>query len=214
MASIRRLPRMISKKNHHGFSLIEMLVVVAIIAMITGVALPTVSSYFQLSLNSATRELATTIKEAYNAAVVTGRVYRLVYDIKKNQYWVEAGPPDALLDTKETKEREERRKRYSRAEDKEKEKENSPFALEKTITRKKLSLPRGVTYEDIVTQQSNEPLSEGVAYTHFFPHGVTEQSIIHLTDQSKHKASLVITPLIGNTELYDRYVNGAEVFGK
>jgi prepilin-type N-terminal cleavage/methylation domain-containing protein len=202
---------MIFKRKNAGFSLIEMLVVVAIIAMITGVALPTVSSYFQLSLNSASRDLATTIKETYNAAVVTGKVHRIVYDIKKNSYWVESGPPDALLDTKETKEKEERRKRFSKADEKE---NNSPFTMEKTITRKKVSLPRGVTYEDIITQQSLEPLSEGIAYTHFFPHGLTEQSIIHLTDQSKHKASLVITPLIGNTDLYDRYVNGAEVFGK
>jgi general secretion pathway protein H len=201
---------MIYKSKNQGFSLIEMLVVVAIIAMITGVSLPTVSSYFQLSLNSATRDLATVIKESYNAAVISGRVYRLAYDLKQNQYWVEAGPPDALLETKETKEKEERKKRLFKDETE----KQSPFSMDKTITRKKMSLPRGVTYEDIITQQSPEPLTSGIAYTHFFPHGLTEQSIIHLTDQSKHKASLVITPLIGNTDLYDHYVNGAEVFGK
>jgi prepilin-type N-terminal cleavage/methylation domain-containing protein len=200
--------------THQGFSLIEMLVVISIIALITSIAMPTVSSYFQVSINSATRDLATIVKEAYNAAVVTGRVHRVVYDLKKNEYWVEAGPPDALLDTKETKEKAERRKRFSRASAEDKEKEGSPFALETTITRKKMSLPRGVTYEDVLTQQATDPINDGTAYTHFFSHGLTEQTIIHLQDQSKHHASLVVTPMIGNSEVYDRYVNGAEIFEK
>jgi prepilin-type N-terminal cleavage/methylation domain-containing protein len=197
--------------NKRGFSLIEMLVVMGIIALIASVALPSVSSYFQISLNSAARDLATVIKEAYNAAVITGKVYRMAYDFKNKTYWVEVGPADALLDTKETKEKEERRKRFSRLSSSQ---EKSAFNLDPTITRKKMPLPRGVEYEDIITQQSADPIKEGTAYTHFFPHGLTEQTVIHLQDQSKHHASLVITPLIGNTELYDRYVNGAEIFGK
>lgn len=199
--------------NKRGFSLIEMLVVIGIIALIMGVAMPTVSSYFQLSLNSATRDLATVIKEAYNSAVITGKVSRLVYNFKEQSYWVETGPPDALLDTKETLEKEERRKKFSRLSDSGSSSKQS-FSMDTTITRKKLSLPRGVTFEDVITQQSNDPIVGGTAYTHFFPHGLTEQTIIHLTDQSKHHISLVITPLIGNTELYERYVTGAEIFGK
>ena len=53
-----------------------------------------------------------------------------------------------------------------------------------------------------------------LAYTHFFPHGLTEQTIIHLTDTSGHKASLIISPLIGNTDVYDRYISLEEAFGK
>jgi general secretion pathway protein H len=198
-------------KRNHGFSLIEVLVVIAIIALITGIALPTVSSYFQVSLNSASRDLATVIKEAYNSAVLTGKVFRIAYDLKTNQYWVESGPRDALLDTKESKEREERKKKFSSMFS---SKPKATFELDATVTRKKLNLPRGVVYEDIVSQQSREPINEGTAYTHFFPNGLSEQTIIHLKDQSKHQASLTVTPLLGNTELYDRYVNGSEIFGK
>src|SRR4051794_36439642 len=90
-----------------------MMVVVGIIMLITAMAMPSISGYFQLSLSSATRDLATTIKEAYNSTVVTGRVHRIAYDLTNNSYWVESGPPDALLDTKESKEKEERRKRFS-----------------------------------------------------------------------------------------------------
>ena len=209
---IKTSPQMTSTKAH-GFSLIEMLVVVAIIVMITMVAMPSVSSYFQMSLNSATRDLATTVKEAYSATIVTGRVHRLVYDLKNHAFWVESGPPGVLLHTQETRQKEERRKRQARRS----ETENAPppeFQLETNITRKKKDLPRGIIYEDVVTQESASPLTDGIAYTHFFPHGITEQTIIHLKDTSNHHASLIITPILGSTDLYDRYVTGAEVFAQ
>ncbi|OFZ53490.1 MAG: hypothetical protein A2428_08025 [Bdellovibrionales bacterium RIFOXYC1_FULL_54_43] len=180
----------------------------AIIGMMTVVALPTLTSYFQLSLNSAAREIATTIKEAYNSTVITGKVHRMAYDLKKNTYWVESGPTTALLDTKETLERDQRRKRFMREE----EKPASPFSIEKSVTRKKLSLPRGVVFEDLVTQESPEPITEGIVYSHFFPHGLTERTIIHLKDESKHRISLVISPLVGQTDLYERYMTRAEIF--
>jgi prepilin-type N-terminal cleavage/methylation domain-containing protein len=195
-------------KNQDGFTLIELMVVVGIMVLMSVLVMPSVSSYFQLSLNSATRDLATTVKEAYNSAVITGKVYRLVYDLKEHSFWVESGPANALLDTKETKEKEERRRKIMNAT----ASSDNEFKMDKTVTRKKIKLPRGVEYEDIITQQSKEAIVKGIAYTHFFPHGLTEQTIIHLKDQSTHHASLVITPLIGMTDVYDRYVNSNEVF--
>ena len=53
------------------------------------------------------------------------------------------------------------------AKDSDKKKDESPFQMDKSVTRKKLSLPTGVTFEDIKTQQSEEPITEGKAYTHF-----------------------------------------------
>ena len=67
--------------NRRGFTLIELLVVIALMAIMTAIALPSVSSYFQVSINSATRGIAGKVKEAYNSTVLTGRVYRLVYDL-------------------------------------------------------------------------------------------------------------------------------------
>lgn len=194
-----------------GFSLIEMLVVVALIALISVFALPTVSSYFQISVSVASREIASVVKETYNSSVITGKIHRLVYDFKSQQYWVESGPPTLLLDTPESREKEERRRKAGLFKD---EAPASPFQLEKSVTRKKMNLPRGVRFEDVSTQQSPEPLTEGTAYTHFFPHGFTEQTMIHLTDESKHRVTLVISALVGRTDLYERYVTAKEIFEK
>jgi prepilin-type N-terminal cleavage/methylation domain-containing protein len=200
-------------RDSRGFTLLELLIVVALIALISALAIPSVSSYFQISMNSAMRDLASTVKESYNSTVLTGRVYRIVYDLKHGQYWVESGPPNILLDTKETKEKEERRKRFSRPADENTPPEN-PFMMDKSITRKKVSLPRGVKFDEIFTGQSKEPIKEGLAYTHFFPHGITEQTVLHLSDTSDHKVSLVIAPLVGKTDVYDHYISAEEAFGK
>jgi Tfp pilus assembly protein FimT len=191
------------------------MVVVALIALISVMALPSISSYFQVSLNSTTRELASTIREAYQTTLITGNLHRVVYDLKGGQYWVEVGPNTATLETKESREREERRKRLRFGD--QASKETQGFSLDKTVTSKKKSLPRGVTFEDVVTEQNKEPQTAetaGMAYTHIFPNGLTEQTIIHLTDTSKHHSSLSVTPLLGRTDVYDNYMKPEEVFGK
>ncbi|MBY0470824.1 prepilin-type N-terminal cleavage/methylation domain-containing protein [bacterium] len=193
-----------------GFSLIEMVVVVALIGMITVIAIPQINSYTKISLNSTAREMASTVKEAYNGAVMLGKVHRLVYDFKNGEYWAERGPATVLLDTNESLEKEEIRKKFASLSEK---KPASVFSLDKTINRKKNALPRGVEFEDIITEQGKEPVKNGIAYTHFFPHGMTEQTIIHLKDNADHKMTLVISPLLGRTQVFQRYVGPEEAYG-
>ncbi len=200
-----------TRNSLSGFSLIEMLIVIALMAVITLVAAPSISSVLRISLNSATREIASVIKEAYNSAVVTGRVYRVAYDLDKEMYWVESGPATLLLETAESKEREERRRKIAGPDYKP---PVSKFSIDKSVTRSKKELPRGVIYEDVLTQQNPEAITSGIVYTHIFPHGLAEQTIIHLTDSGKKRISLVIAPLVGKTDLYERYITAEEAFGK
>src|SRR6478735_6037205 len=53
-------------RDSRGYTLVELLVVIALIALISVFSLPNISSIFKLSLNTATRELASVVKEAYN----------------------------------------------------------------------------------------------------------------------------------------------------
>jgi prepilin-type N-terminal cleavage/methylation domain-containing protein len=200
-------------KNSKGFSLLEVLVVLGIIVLMMTLITPTVSSYFQVSINSAARDLASRIKEAYNSAVITGRVYRLVYDLKENTYWVESGPPQVLLNTKASVDKEERRSKF-RSTLTSQSQPPQQFSMDKAITRKKVSLPRGVTYGGVLGTLSAESQTAGTAYSHFFPSGISEQTVIYLKDSSQHEASLVISSLLGTTDLYNRHIEGAEAFGK
>lgn len=192
-----------------GFSLIEMMVVVGIIAVLSMFVVPTISGFFRVSLSSAARDMASVIKESFNAAVVTRKVHRIVYDLDTQEYWVESGPETSLLETSESKEKEERKKKLLKTDDKPAE---SSFSMEKTITRKKKSLPTGVKFEDVYTEQYKTPATQGKVYSHFFPHGVTEQTLIHLTNSSDQKLSLSISTFLGKTTYDERYIELQEVF--
>lgn len=200
--------------NSSGFSLVELLVVVALIGLIGMFVIPGISSAFKVSLNSATREIAGKVKETYNSTMMTKKVHRIVIDLKEQEFWVEIGPSNLLMETEESREKAKRAEKLGsiKVEEEQKKKE-SLFSLAKLITKRKVSLPRGVEIEDVATEQSPEPIKEGRALVHIFPHGIIEQTIIHLKDNSNHKATLVLQPLVGKTKVYERYVTKEEALG-
>jgi len=205
--------------NQKGFTLIELLIVVFLIGMMFLFALPKVSSIFRLSLDSCSREMASVIREAYNAAMVTGRVHRVVWDLKERKYWVESGGTSLLLDTEESLEKANQRLRRKIKKEGEEESESLPpghlpFTLNRLVTRSKISLPRGVEFEDILTQKSEDPITTGTAYTHFFPHGLVEQTLIHLKDDSKNQQTLLIWPVLGRTRVEKRYLTLQEAYAE
>jgi type II secretory pathway pseudopilin PulG len=189
--------------------LIELLVVIALIGLIFLIAVPRISSTFKLSLNSTAREMASTIKETYNGAVMSGRVHRVVYDLKHGQYWAESGPADVLLDTEESLEKAKQHQRFASPDEK---KAPPAFKLDTSITRKKQSLPRGVEFEDVLTEKGPEPITEGLAYTHVFPHGISERTVIHLKDSSNHEMSLIVSPILGTTRVEGHKVTLEEAY--
>lgn len=192
-----------------GFTLTEILVVLALIVLASAVAIPTISSYFRASLDSVSRTLASTIRDGYNSTIVTGNIHRLVYDIDKGQYWVESGGPGVLLDSANSQERKAQQKKWARSDAPE---EASPFKLEKSVTRGKANLPSGIKFESIKTEQSPTALTTGIATTHFFPQGTTEQTLIVLTDSSDRKQTLAISATVGKTRVLKGAVGEREAF--
>jgi len=194
-------------KNKAGMTLIEVLIVVAMIGLLFTLAVPTVSNIFGLSQKSAIRDLATKAREAFHSTVISGSIHRIVYDITNSQFWVERGPQKVLLDSDESREKDEQNRSFF-----DEEKEDNSFSMAKRITSKKISLPSGVIFQDIITQQNIDPVTEGVVYTHFFPHGIIEQTLIHILDSNGRVASLVIEPIAGYTRLYQKLITKEEAF--
>ncbi len=196
-----------------GFSLIELMIVVAIIGLVGMIAIPSISNTFRFSVKSSAREIATLIKETSNAAQITGKVHRVAYDIKNDQYWAESSGENTLLKSDESREKEKDKRSFFAAKEDD-GKKNGGFHQEGSLTKKKRTLALGVKFKDIVTEQAEEPITEGMAYTHVFPQGMTEKSLVHLADTSKNEVSLIVTNLLGRCQVEGRYIEAKEVFKK
>lgn len=188
------------KLGSAGFTLVELLVVVAILGLIAVIALPSVSSQLNTQIRGTSVEIATLIRNSYNGALSTGRVHRVVFDFDAREYWCELGPERLLLHTEESLKAEEEALRFLDEEEREKRKDQG-FSMAKSINRKKHSLPRGLSFKAVYTEQFPEPIVEGKAYTHFFPQGIAEQSIIQLEDSAQHISSLIVPAVGGKSEV-------------
>jgi general secretion pathway protein H len=69
----------------------------------------------------------------------------------------------------------------------------------------RVPLPRDVRFQDVVTLRQGK-VTEGEAMTQFYPAGLVEKTVIHLTDQDQHVLTLDINPLTGRVKVYDGYV--------
>ena len=195
--------------HQEGFSLLELLVVITLISLFAGVFYPRMSSFLGISLQKTTRTVATVVNQAYNAALLTGQVHRVVWDLDTQEYWVESGPPGFLLHTEESLELEKEREKL--AKDKE-VKKPSEFKLASRVTRKKQKLPNGVSFDGVYNQEMEQPQLKEQAFTHIFPNGFTEKTLVYLKDLQNTKNSLVVRALAGKTKLYKYEVQVNEVF--
>lgn len=75
-----------------GFSLIEVLVVLSIIAAISAAILPNLGMTTGSQMSLALRDLSTNMRATYDSAVLSGRTHRLVIHPTMSEYWAEQAP--------------------------------------------------------------------------------------------------------------------------
>lgn len=102
-------------RSSAGFSLIEVIVVVALVAFVYTVALPQFNTRTGAGTASKLSILAGDVRNAYDLSVLTGKTYRLVFMFNSGEYWLEeASKPEVYLgmdkidrDPTETEEKDE-----------------------------------------------------------------------------------------------------------
>ncbi|MEW6056746.1 MAG: prepilin-type N-terminal cleavage/methylation domain-containing protein [Bdellovibrionota bacterium] len=206
LSTWRRKP--LQNQPNEGFTLVEVLIVIGLIALIMSFVVPNLGMALKVNLGNSSRELATLIRSTHDEAVLKGTVHRVVFDLDRSQYWVEIGDRNFLMRSSEQEEDERRRK--ERLTEEEREKLKDPFSLAQSLTKKKIALPKGVKFNDVITSRSREPVKGGLAYAHVFPHGFVEKLIIHLKDDFERDATLIVNSVTGKSRVFESYVKEDE----
>jgi prepilin-type N-terminal cleavage/methylation domain-containing protein len=192
--------------NSKGFTLIEVLIALVLVALFSVIAVPTFNSVFRTGSQSFAIQTASLMRDARDRALLNKSVVRVRWDLDKQQYWAEEGP-DSLLIPKETKEK-------LSDEEKKKVEEESPFRLLREITPQHKTLPYGVKITQLVLPRKKDPVKEGIADIYFFPNGTGGGAIISLEDFDKRTQSLWVHPLTGSSRIRPGLLTKDEEFNE
>lgn len=75
--------------QNQGLSLFEVIVVIALVAFVYSIAIPQFSLRSGAEAASKTARLAEDVRSAFDLAVLTGRPYRIVFEMDSGKYWLE-----------------------------------------------------------------------------------------------------------------------------
>ena len=164
-------------RESKGFTLLELLVVVLLISAFVFIAVPKIKSGTEINIKSASTSLTGTIRYLYNEAAFKKNIYRLVFDIDRDEYWVE------VLSN------------------------NEYVVSEEYLNRKRTLPPgvhfKDVVTERTFSRSSLDDQREFIL---FLPTGFVEPAVIHLVTDSEDYYTLETKPYTGGTKVYDEYV--------
>ena len=219
------------RSSARGFTLIEMMIALVIVALITVVSVRGLRSFAKTDLRATATRMAGSIRYLFDRASTTGRVHRLVLDFDNGKYWAEVSDDQFILGS--GKETEESRKIEAAKIAKEEEikrqaaEREASFGASQIPTRympkpfmpkrakfdafretsvKPVTLKSGVLLADIYTPRLLTPLATGKGYVYFFPMGMTEAAVIHLSDGKETFYSLIVHPLTGRVSVKNAFV--------
>ena len=214
-----------------GFTLVEILVVLVIVGLIGGMSIRGLRSLAKSDLRTSVSHLSGAMRYLFNRAATTGKYHRLVIDVDQGRYWAEVSddqfymPREPETEASRKKlaeleadldEREARRKEMAAAagDDEDVSKvvpmdfrpKRARFGAFKETALKAVQM-KSTKVMDVFTPRVADPVERGRAYIYFFPLGMTEPAIIHLSDPAGGTIySLVVHPVTGRIQVVNEYV--------
>ena len=202
-------------KKHSGFTLIELMIVVAIIAFTVTMAMPYLTNR-NAQTRAFLREMTVLSRELHTKAKLHGVAYRLVIEIapqrdygdqQPSRYWVEKSNSQVVLNEREEEEAMER----SKETDEEKKKDPRGFTVDTGIIKKPKEIPSGMRFDKIELTRLKSPVTEGRAFIHYLPVGLVDEAAIHIKGSGRQAWTIAIHPLTGRAELISKPLSLKEI---
>jgi len=187
-------------------TLVEIMVVIAIIAIVVGIAVPSLAGAFSLQEREAASTLAKNYTSLLEEAGLRNVSFRVAYNLDQNTWQVQVGDPKALVfDDPDKRAAYEQKlqddmKRYTARELEEGKAEELTKAqgqfqgLDDAVFQTAQPLPDNCHFDFVYTPQygpdgkrpsdepPEKPEDEAIAYTYIFPNGTAEHTIVRIVD--------------------------------
>ena len=175
-------------KSAKGFSLIELLIVLAIVGMIIAVAVPQVTKAFRVGLKSVSNQVGGAFSFAYETAIIKQRVLRFVFDLDKNIYRLEICNVDNFMPSMIG--------------------DSSLFSPYRGELGKDKKTESGIIIHSVKYQGVSEVINSGMTFVYFFPQGVSDGVIVTFKGKSTEESfySIILNPINGKFKIEGKNV--------
>jgi general secretion pathway protein H len=176
--------RQARRKGSRGFTLLELVVVLALIGLIATLVAPRLGVLSGVALDTSARRLATRIRFLREEAALRGRWVRLSFDLREGSYAA------AVLVPSET---------------------GARFVDDSSPLFRRVSLPDDLRLD--VAGPNLSTTLDGQPAAIFSPDGFADPTVIYLDDRKGRAVSIVIEPAVTTPRVLDGYVDARSVFG-
>ena len=212
--------------SRRGFTLLEIIVSIAVISLILGVAISRMDTMLEWDMKKASSKLASTMRYLYNKAATEGLYIKLVLDFEEQVYWVEATSDPFVMSTGEEEVRAKRGGFFDKKPEEGEEAQaaegetgeegseedyaikpkKATFSKVDSYLLKPTKLPGTVFFKDVYVEHERGVVDSGKAEIYFFPNGMVEHAVVNLRDDDDETHYSVETnPISGRANIEARY---------
>lgn len=216
-------------QKNHGVTVVELMVVLAIIASIMGLGAYSLSAIGAGDLKSDAMRLTSVIKYTYSNAGINNTRYRLVMKLGTGEYWTEVADSPVVTESETLDDDfltdEARALADERAEETDlfDEREDNPFGMRRKVSYervqdiviKQTKLSDGVVFDKIYSPRFPDgPVEEGEMAISFYPNGFQEQAMIVIRNEAGQAYTLITEPMTGRVKLFGEEIDVPDGFGE